>query len=134
MWIYDFAFCCKFGEMSQIHVFRGAAQIITILHRGVIKIYYNIPWGGGPPNLLQYYNGGGSLGTLNLYYVIYGRPLIRSWSSLSPPSIVIVLLLIIVRTRRECSEFKPIRGAGDNLHHYKSPIYPPSQSPSTQSS
>ena len=46
MWIYDFAFCCKFGEMSQIHVFRGAAQIITILHRGVIKIYYNITWGG----------------------------------------------------------------------------------------
>ena len=63
MWIYDFAFCCKFGEMSQIHVFRGAAQIITILHRGVIKIYYNITWGGG------------SLGTPNLYYVIYGWPL-----------------------------------------------------------
>ena len=33
--------------------------------------------GGGLPNLLQYYNGGGggSLGTPNLYYVIYGRPL-----------------------------------------------------------
>ena len=75
MWIYDFAFCCKFGEMSQIHVFRGAAQIITILHRGVIKIYYNITWGGV---FLIYYNitmGGGSLGTPNLYYVIYGRPL-----------------------------------------------------------
>ena len=76
MWIYDFAFCCKFGEMSQIHVFRGAAQIITILHRGVIKIYYNITWGGFP----IYYNitmgGGGSLGAPNLYYVIYGRPLI----------------------------------------------------------
>ena len=23
MWIYDFAFCCEFGKMSQIHVFRG---------------------------------------------------------------------------------------------------------------
>ena len=33
----------------------GSAQIITILHRGVIEIYYNI--------------------TMNLYYVIYGRPL-----------------------------------------------------------
>ena len=22
MWIYDFAFCCEFGKMSQIHVFR----------------------------------------------------------------------------------------------------------------
>ena len=30
---------------------------------------------GGLPDLLQYYNGGGSLGTPNLYYVIYGRPL-----------------------------------------------------------
>ena len=40
----------------------------------VIEIYYNITWGGGLPNLLQYYNGGGSLGTPNLYYVIYGRP------------------------------------------------------------
>ena len=59
MWIYDFAFCCKFGEMSQIHVFRGAAQIITILHRGVIKTHYNITWGGGLPNLLQYYKGEG---------------------------------------------------------------------------
>ena len=53
MWIYDFAFCCKFGKMSQIHAFRGAAQIVTILHRGVIKIYYNITWGGVLP---IYYN------------------------------------------------------------------------------
>ena len=35
----------------------GAAMIITILHRGVIKIYYNITWGGGLPDLLQYYKG-----------------------------------------------------------------------------
>ena len=41
----------------------GSAQIITILHKGVIKIYYNITWGVG------------SFGTPNLYYVIYGRPL-----------------------------------------------------------
>ena len=44
---------------------------------GVIEIYYNITWGGGG-GLLIYYNitmGGGSLGTPNLYYVIYGRPL-----------------------------------------------------------
>ena len=31
----------------------GSAQIITILHRGVIKIYYNITWGGVFP---IYYN------------------------------------------------------------------------------
>ena len=58
MWICDFTFCCKFGKMSQIHVFRGSAQIITILHGGVIKIYYNITW-GDLPDLLQYYKGEG---------------------------------------------------------------------------
>ena len=57
------------------------AQFITISHGGVIEIYYNITWGGGLPNLLQYYNGGGSLGTPNLYYVIYGRPLIEEETS-----------------------------------------------------
>ena len=62
MWIYDYAFCREFGKMSQIHVFRWSAQIITILHTGVFR------------NLLQYYMGGGSLGTPNLHYVIYGRP------------------------------------------------------------
>ena len=40
----------------------GSAQIITILHRGVIEIYYNITLGrrgcGGLPDLLQYYMGG----------------------------------------------------------------------------
>ena len=35
------------------------AQFITISHGGVIEIYYNITWGGGLANLLQYYNGGG---------------------------------------------------------------------------
>ena len=77
MWIYDFVFCCEFGKMSQIHVFRGVRPDYYDITWGVIKIYYNITWGGGLPNLLQYYNGagGGSLGTPNLYYVIYGRPL-----------------------------------------------------------
>ena len=55
----------------------GSTQIITILHRrghwnllqyykggGVFPIYYNITRGRG-----------GSLGTPNLYYVIYGLPL-----------------------------------------------------------
>ena len=32
--------CCKYTFLG------GSAQIITILHRGVIKIYYNITWGG----------------------------------------------------------------------------------------
>ena len=38
----------------------------------------NTEWGGGLPDLLQYYKGegGGPLGTQNLYYVIYGWPLI----------------------------------------------------------
>ena len=43
---------------------------------GVIEIYYITTEGGDLPDLLQYYKGeGGSLGTPNLYYVIYGRPL-----------------------------------------------------------
>ena len=50
MWIYDYAFCREFGKMSQIHVFRWSAQIITILHTGVFR------------NLLQYYMGGGPSG------------------------------------------------------------------------
>ena len=53
----------------------GSAQIITILHRGVIKIYYNITWGGSSQFITILQWGGGSLGTPNLYYVIYGRPL-----------------------------------------------------------
>ena len=60
--------CCKYAFLG------GSAQIITILHKGGYKIYYNIAR-AGLPNLLQYYNGGGSLGTPTLYYVIYGLPL-----------------------------------------------------------
>ena len=40
----------------------GSAQILPYYIGGVIKIYYNITWGGGLPNLLQYYNGGGLSG------------------------------------------------------------------------
>ena len=32
--------CCKYTFLG------GSAQIITIFHGGVIKIYYNITWGG----------------------------------------------------------------------------------------
>ena len=67
MWFYDFAFCCEFGKMSQIHVFRG-----------VPPVYYDITWGGVFPIYYNITMGGGSLGTPNLYYVIYGRPLIAS--------------------------------------------------------
>ena len=71
MWIYDFVFYCEVGKMSQIYAFRWV--------RLVIKIYYNITWGGVFP---IYYNitmgGGGSLGTPNLYYVIYGQSLMEA--------------------------------------------------------
>ena len=63
---------------------------------GAVHILRNTWWGGGRrrglPDLLQYYIGGvspiyynitrgrgGSLGTPNLYYVIYGWPLIEDW-------------------------------------------------------
>ena len=55
----------------------GSAQIITLLHGQ-----------GGLSDLLQYYNGGGSLGTPNLYYVIYGRPLtVTTKPSSQPPTL-----------------------------------------------
>ena len=75
MWIYDFAFCCKFGKMSQIHVFRGVRPDYYDITQGGYQNLLQYYMEGGLPNLLQYYNGGGSLGTPNLYYVIYGRPL-----------------------------------------------------------
>ena len=47
-----------------------------IVNRGVIKICYNIPiWGGGA-----------SLGNPNLYYIIYGRPLMCDGSYLMSAS------------------------------------------------
>ena len=67
-------------EKCRKYVFLGGyAQIFTYYIGRVIEIYYNVTWGRGLPNSFQYYNGGaggGSLGTPNLYYVIYGRPLI----------------------------------------------------------
>ena len=74
MRIYIYAFCREFGKMSQYGFLEGSAQIITILHRGGIKIYYNITWGGSS-RFITILHWGGSLGTPNLYYVTYGRPL-----------------------------------------------------------
>ena len=55
----------------------GAFQIIRILHSGGCQnlLQYFIGGGGSPRfiTILQWV--GGSLGTPNLYYVIYGRPL-----------------------------------------------------------
>ena len=61
MWIYVYTFCRKFGKLSQIRVSGGSTQIITILQRGVIEIYYNTTRGGGLPDLLQYYKGEGGV-------------------------------------------------------------------------
>ena len=62
--------------MSQIRVSRFFFTTLRYYIGGVIEIYYSATRGGGLPDLLQYYKGeGGSLGTPNLYYVIYGRPL-----------------------------------------------------------
>ena len=64
MWIFDFAFVANSEKCRKYTFLGGSSQIITILHGGVSEIYYNITWGG-------------SLGTPNLYYVIYGRPLMQ---------------------------------------------------------
>ena len=53
----------------------GSAQIITILHRGLSKFITILHGGGVFPIYYNITMGGGSLGTPNLYYVIYGRPL-----------------------------------------------------------
>ena len=54
----------RFVTNSEKYAFLGgSAQIITILHKVVIKIYYNITWGGGVFPI--YYNitmGGGLSG------------------------------------------------------------------------
>ena len=55
-------FVAKYEKCRKYMFLGGCAQIITILHKE------------GHRNLLQV-TWGGSLGTLNLYYVIYGRPL-----------------------------------------------------------
>ena len=50
---------CFISNLGKYTFLDGSAQIITILHWGVIEIYYNITWGGGLPDLLHYYNGEG---------------------------------------------------------------------------
>ena len=55
----------------------GSAQIITILHRGGYRNLLQYYMGGVFPIYYNITMGGGSLGTPNLYYVIYERPLIR---------------------------------------------------------
>ena len=89
MRIYVYAFCRKFGKMSQIRVSRGVHPDYYDITQGSLKFITILKRGGGLPDLLQYYKGeggGGSLGTPNLYYVIYGRPLIfrmMSWKIVS---------------------------------------------------
>ena len=70
-------FVAKYEKCRKYMFLGGCAQLITILHREGHRNLLQVTWGGGGlPDLLQYYNGaGGSLGTPNLYYVIYGRPL-----------------------------------------------------------
>ena len=59
----------KFGLIIGIvHILRnfgcgGSFRFITIFHRGVSSIYYNITW-GGQPNLLQYYMGSAKIITV----------------------------------------------------------------------
>ena len=65
---------------------------------GLSKFITILPGGWGLANLLQYYNGGGSLGTPNLYYVIYGRPLtlvikLNSWVLCALGNVLDVVLL-----------------------------------------
>ena len=88
MWINYLVFCCKLGKMSQIYVFRWVCpDYYDITYGRLSKFITILHGGGGLPDLLQYYNGGWSLGTQNLYYVIYGRPLRPSmpppWHSLT---------------------------------------------------
>ena len=59
MWIYDFAFCCEFGKMSQIHVFRELLTDYYVIMGGYRNLLQYYIGEGVFPNLLQYYNGGG---------------------------------------------------------------------------
>ena len=54
----------------------GPPRLLRYYIGGVIEIYYNTSKGGGSSRFIKILQwGGGSLGTPNLYYVIYGRPL-----------------------------------------------------------
>ena len=76
MWIDGFAFCCKIGKCCKYTLLGGSVKIITILHMGRLSKFIRILHGGVFPIYYNITMGGGSLGTPNLYYVIYGRPLI----------------------------------------------------------
>ena len=63
---------------------------------GVFPIYHNITWGGG----------GGSLGTPNLYYVMYGRPLRREMSHTSFSFVTVrysfLVLVLVYSQNKHC--------------------------------
>ena len=64
------------ANVANTRFWGGSFQIITILHSGGCQNLLQYFIGGGSPRfitILQWV--GGSLGTPNLYYVIYGRPL-----------------------------------------------------------
>ena len=66
----------RFVANSENTRFQGGSPGLLRYYIGGYRNLLEYYMGRGLPNLLQYYNGGGSLGTPNLYYVIYGRPLI----------------------------------------------------------
>ena len=87
LWIYNCnKFCRESGKMLCILVFGDPPRLFHYYdgrEGGLFQIYYNITYsgrGGGFPNSLQYYIGGGGGGVGGLspdpdsYYVIYGRP------------------------------------------------------------
>ena len=75
MWIYDLEFVANSEKCRKYTFLGGPAQIITLLHWGGYQnlFQYDI---GGSSRFITILQWGGSLGTPNLYYVIYGRHLI----------------------------------------------------------
>ena len=66
-------------EKCRIYMFLGwSAQIIAILHRGGYQNLLQYYMGGVLPIYYNITMGGGALRAPNLYYVIYGRPLIKT--------------------------------------------------------
>ena len=67
-------FVTNYEKCRKYVLLGGCAQIITILYR---EGHRNVTWGGGSSRFITILQqGGGSVGTPNLYYVIYGRPLV----------------------------------------------------------
>ena len=54
-------FVSNFEKFREYAILGKHPYIISILHRGIFSIYYSITWGGGLPNILQYYNRGGGV-------------------------------------------------------------------------